>query len=87
MLKSYGVECAGGHVVMCRRPCGGGPCDFSVSPSPFGLDFGLGLDNLQIFDYLCLNCAVMFRFERCSMFYYVVAYVASYHQQHCVYRV
>ena len=26
MLKSYGV--------------GGGPCDFSVSPSPFGLDFG-----------------------------------------------
>ena len=34
---------------MCRRPCGdvqaamwwgGGPCDFSVSPSPFGLDFG-----------------------------------------------
>ena len=28
----------------------GGPCDFSVSPSPFGLDFrtldfGLGLDN------------------------------------------
>ena len=27
-------------MVMCRRPCGGGPCDFSVSPSPFGLDFG-----------------------------------------------
>ena len=30
--------------------CLGGPCDFSVSPSPFGLDFGtldfgLGLDN------------------------------------------
>ena len=32
---------------------GGGPCDFSVSPSPFGLDFGtldldfgLGLDNI-----------------------------------------
>ena len=29
---------------------GGGPCNFSVSPSPFGLDFGtldfgLGLDN------------------------------------------
>ena len=29
---------------------GGGPCDFSVSQSPFGLDFrtldfGLGLDN------------------------------------------
>ena len=29
----------------------GGPCDFSVSPSPFGLDFGsldfgtLGIDN------------------------------------------
>ena len=33
MLKSYGVECAGGHVV-------GGPFDFSVSSSPFGLDFG-----------------------------------------------
>ena len=29
MLKSCGV--VGG---------GGGPCDFSVSPSPFGLDFG-----------------------------------------------
>ena len=27
MLKSYGVG-------------GGGPCDFSVSPSPFGLDLG-----------------------------------------------
>ena len=25
---------------MCRRPCGGGPCDFSVTPSPYGLDFG-----------------------------------------------
>ena len=30
MLKSYGVVVVGG----------GGPCDFSVSPSPFGLDFG-----------------------------------------------
>ena len=28
MLKSY------------RWGGGGGPCDFSVSPSPFGLDFG-----------------------------------------------
>ena len=42
MLKSYGV---GGW-------WGGGPCDFSISPSPFGLDFGtldfgLGLDFLQ----------------------------------------
>ena len=27
MLKSYGWG-------------GGGPCDFGVSPSPFGLDFG-----------------------------------------------
>ena len=33
----------------------GGPCDFSVSPSPFGLDFGtfdsdfgLGLDNNKV---------------------------------------
>ena len=39
MVISFGV----GGVV-------GGPCDFSVSPSPFGLDFGildfgLGLDN------------------------------------------
>ena len=30
----------------------GDPCDFSVSPSPFGLDFGtldfgLGLDNIM----------------------------------------
>ena len=25
---------------MCKTK-GGGPCDFSVSPSPFGLDFGL----------------------------------------------
>ena len=53
MLKSYW------WVGMCRRPCGavqvamwlgGGPCDFSVSPSPFGLNFwtlnfGLMLDN------------------------------------------
>ena len=31
MLKSYGVGWWGGV---------GGPCDFSVSPSPFGLDFG-----------------------------------------------
>ena len=25
-----------------RQPCGGvgGPCDYCVSPSPFGLDFG-----------------------------------------------
>ena len=40
MLKSYGWW------------VGGGPCDFSVSPSPFGLDFGtldfrLGLDNIE----------------------------------------
>ena len=39
MLKSYGW--------------GGGACDFSVSPSPFGidfgtLDFGLGLDNMCV---------------------------------------
>ena len=34
---------------------GGGPCDFSVSPSPFGLDFGtldsefgLGIDNILL---------------------------------------
>ena len=46
MLKSYRVGWWGGV------GWGGGPCDFSVSPSPFGLDFGtldfglgLGLDN------------------------------------------
>ena len=43
MLKSYRVVGWWG---------GGGPCDFSVSPSPFGLDFwtsdfGLGLDKIQ----------------------------------------
>ena len=30
MLKSYGVGWGGV----------GGPCDYRVSPSPFGLDFG-----------------------------------------------
>ena len=43
---------------------GGGPCDFSVSPSPFGLDFGildfgLGLDifakRLLMFSNCLLN--------------------------------
>ena len=43
MLKSY-------RVVGWWGGGGGGPWDFSVSPSPFGLDFGLwdfglGLDN------------------------------------------
>ena len=33
MLKSYWVGWGGGGVV-------GGPCDYRVSPSPFGLDFG-----------------------------------------------
>ena len=41
----------------CLKVMGGvvaGPCDFSVSPSPFGLDFGtldfgLGLDNSSLF--------------------------------------
>ena len=52
MLKSCGV--VGG---------GGGPCDFSVSPSPFGLDFGTldfgtsdsGLTILYVLDheYVC----------------------------------
>ena len=42
--REWGLEVNGGGV--------GGPCDFSVSPRPFGLDFGtldsdfgLGLDN------------------------------------------
>ena len=43
MVKSY------------RWGGGGGPCDFSVSPSPFGLEFGtldlgLGLDNFFLID-------------------------------------
>ena len=33
MLKSYGWGGGGGGV-------GGGLCDYCVSPSPFGLDFG-----------------------------------------------
>ena len=41
LIKSFRWNRTGGHVLMCRQPCGGGPCDFSVSPSPFGLDFGL----------------------------------------------
>ena len=36
MLKSY--RWGGGGVVGWGGV--GGPCDFSVSPSPFGLDFG-----------------------------------------------
>ena len=47
MLKSY-------RVVGWWLGGGGGPCDFSVSPSPFGLDFGTldfgrGLDNYFVF--------------------------------------
>ena len=49
MPKSYGW---GGGM--------GGPCDFSVSPSPFGLDFGtldfgLGLDNIREDEVKCGN--------------------------------
>ena len=38
---------------MSRRLCGGGLCDYCVSPSPFGLDFGtsdLGLTKVKTFD-------------------------------------
>ena len=40
----------GGHSEPLHCSGVGGPCDFSFSPSPFGLDFGildfgLGLDN------------------------------------------
>ena len=46
MLKSYGW--------------GGGPCDFSASPSPFGLDFGtldfgLGLDNYFLPSFVLMS--------------------------------
>ena len=42
MLKSYGWGGGGG----------GGPCDFSVSPSPFGLDFGTSDSGLTIYSSL-----------------------------------
>ena len=35
------LEIASGHVVMCRRPCGGMGDPREESPSPFGFDFGL----------------------------------------------
>ena len=55
MLKSYGWWWWVGV---------GGPCDFSVSPSPFGLDFGTldfgtsdsGLTKIYIF-FLCINAS------------------------------
>ena len=37
----------------------GGPCDFSVSPSPFGLDFGtldLGTSDLGLTIRFVLTC-------------------------------
>ena len=40
MLKSYGV--------VGREVRGRGSCDFSVSPSPFGLDFGTSESGLTI---------------------------------------
>ena len=60
MLKSY-------RVGVCSRPCGdvqsamwwggvGGPCDFSVSPSPLGLDFGtldFGTSDLGLTILIC----------------------------------
>ena len=45
-------------MVMCRRLCGGGPCDFSVSSSPLGLDFGtldLGLTKIGKWNGLIQN--------------------------------
>ena len=52
----------------------GGPWDFSVSPSPFGLDFGtldfrLGLDNNSI---LSFSIQLMSHREVCSMWAIVV---------------
>ena len=44
---------------------GGGPCDFSVSPSPFGLDFGT-LDfgtsdlGLTIFKMIFFKCRILY---------------------------
>ncbi len=63
-LKVVGGVCAGGHVVMCRRPCGGvgGPCDYCVSPSPFGLDFGtldLGTSDLGLTISRLSNAALL----------------------------
>ena len=39
LCKSYQWWCWGG---------GGGPCDFSVRPSPFGIDFGTSDSGLTI---------------------------------------
>ena len=38
----------------------GGPCDFCVTPSPFGLDFGtsdsgLTIDNLPVYLFLSIS--------------------------------
>ena len=38
--------CASGYVVVCKRLCGGGPWDFSVSPRPLFGFLGLGLRGL-----------------------------------------
>ena len=47
VIRSYGVECASGYVVVCKRLCGGGLQHFSVSPRPLGLGFlGLGAKGL-----------------------------------------
>ena len=35
---------------------GGGPWDFSVSPSPFGLDFGTSALGLTISDLIAFSC-------------------------------
>ena len=66
MVKSYGV------VVV-----GGGPCDFSVSPSPFGLDFGtldsdlgLGLTIGHFQEFLfCSTVYFVYPFPRNSSIY------------------
>ena len=59
MLKSYGWGGGGGW-------WGGGLCDYCVSPSPFGLDFGTldfgtGLDNKD--DHFVLLCFVVSHYK------------------------
>ena len=47
---------------MCKTMCGA-PCDFSVSPSPFGLDFGtldLGLTIKRNIPLILLWCSLNF---------------------------
>ena len=74
MLKSY-------------RVVGGGPCDFSVSPSPFGLDFRTldygtldsGLTIIMDFIFLSdrISIANIVHLHRWSFFYLLLRFFSS----------